>query len=272
LHWRQFDADNCARVSVNASLSCTKIGRTLQLGLKMPNAPGICAQIKKKDGFKPRSHMTHDSQSDPLSAQRSKPNVQELLPGAKEGDKTAINLLLARYRPYLRVICSLQPQFCQSRDDESDIVQHTLIDATRGLAEFRGETEEEFGAWIAKLLERNILQSLRRHTADKRDVRRETIDWNPSGSAQLVWHSLATSQSSPENSIFRGEAALQLAEALENLPADQRTALELRYLGQQSLKSISEYMSKSTGSVAGLLRRGIEKLRDVLPPEFPGVP
>ena len=67
------------------------------------------------------------------------------------------------------------PQLLQKREDESDIVQHTLMDATRGLPEFRGETEAEFEAWIAKLLERNILQSVRRHTADKRDVRREVV-------------------------------------------------------------------------------------------------
>ena len=30
---------------------------------------------------------------------------------------------------------------------------------SRGLGEFRGEREEEFGAWIERLLERNILQS-----------------------------------------------------------------------------------------------------------------
>ena len=68
------------------------------------------------------------------------------------------------------------PQLCQKREDESDIVQHTLMDATRGLPEFRGETEAEFEAWMSRLLERNILQSVRRHTADKRDVRREVID------------------------------------------------------------------------------------------------
>jgi RNA polymerase sigma-70 factor (ECF subfamily) len=202
---------------------------------------------------------------------RSKGSVRELVGRAKNGDRQAIELLLARYRPYLRVICSLRlPQFCQKREDESDIVQQTLIDANRGLAEFRGETEDEFGAWIDRLLERNILQSVRRHTAEKRDIRRETIEWNGSGSAQLIWHLEASGQS-PESGIFRGEAALELAQALEALPEDQRIAVELRYLGQQSLKSIAEYTSKSTGQVAGLIRRGVEKLREVLPPEFPEV-
>jgi RNA polymerase sigma-70 factor (ECF subfamily) len=190
---------------------------------------------------------------------------------AKGGDGAAAESLFARYRPYLRVICALQlPQLCQKREDASDIVQHTLIDAMRGLAEFRGETELEFEAWTARLLERNILQTIRRHTAAKRDIRREQLDWNPLDSAQLVWHSMAGG-TSPESLIFRGEAALDLALALEKLPEDQRLAVELRYLGQKPLQSIAEYMSKSTGAVAGLIRRGVASLRGALPPEFEGL-
>lgn len=208
------------------------------------------------------------SASDFSSSARSSGRLLELIQQAKRGDSTAIDLLLRRYRPYLRVVCSVQlPQFCQKREDESDIVQHTLIDATRGLPEFRGETEGEFEAWMSRLLERNILQSVRRHTADKRDVRREVIDQNPHDSATLIWHAEAQ-ESSFSSKMFRGEAALQLAQALEQLPEDQRIAVELRYLGQQSLKSIAEYMTKTTGAVAGLIRRGVEGLREIVPPVF----
>lgn len=191
-----------------------------------------------------------------------------LIQQAKQNNSAAIDLLFHRYRAYLRVVCSVQlPHFCQQREDESDIVQHTLMDAARGLPEFRGETEAEFEAWMSRLLERNILQSVRRHTANKRDVRREVMNHNPHDSATLVWHDQAE-ESSFSSKLFRGEAALQLAQALEKLPDDQRIAVELRYLGQQSLKSIAEYMTKTTGAVAGLIRRGVENLREVMPPEF----
>jgi RNA polymerase sigma-70 factor, ECF subfamily len=208
----------------------------------------------------------------PKSAPRpsSADSIRSLVGRGRTGDRAAFELLFTRYRPYLRVTCALRlPRLCQRREDESDIVQQTLMDAMRGLADFRGETEAEFEAWMAKLLERNILQSVRRNTADMRDVRREAVDWSPADSAQLVWHSLAGEGSSPEESVFRGEAALELAQALESLPDDQRLAVELRYLGQQPLKRIAEYMSKSTGAVAGLIRRGIERLRDELPADVP---
>ena len=72
-----------------------------------------------------------------------------------------------------------------------------------------------------------------------------------SGSAVLMWQSLAADGSSPMSSVFRGEAALQLAMALEKLPADQRTAVELRYIGQLSLQAIADEMERTVGSVAG---------------------
>lgn len=195
--------------------------------------------------------------------------IDTLVRRAKGGDGAAAQMLFELYRPYLRVICAMRlPHVCQKREDASDIVQHTLIDALRGLPEFRGETEDEFEAWTGRLLDRNILQMLRKHTAAKRDVRREQKDWNPSDSAQLVWHSMAGGSASPESCIFRGEAALDLARALERLPDDQRLAVELRYLGQKPLQTIAEHMGKSTGAVAGLIRRGVENLRDVLSPEM----
>ncbi len=190
----------------------------------------------------------------------------ELVIRTRDGDVAAAEELFAKYRPYLRVVCALRlPPLCQRREDASDIVQHTLIDAARAITDFRGNTEAEFEAWMARLLERNILQSIRRNTADKRDIRRETIDWKTTDSAQLVWHSLVDDGSSPESSIFRGEAALELAKSLERLPEDQRTAVELRYLGQQSLKTIAEHMLRSPGAVAGLIRRGVENLQQQLP-------
>lgn len=211
--------------------------------------------------------MSHPPISSPFSNPAG--GLLDLICRAKSGDLAAVELLFQRYRPYLRIVCSLRlPQLCQKREDESDIVQHTLIDATRGLPEFRGKSEGEFEAWMARLLERNILQSVRRHTADKRDVRREIIDQNPNDSATLVWHDIAAEQSSCGGSIFRGEAALQLASAFEQLPDEQRLAVELRYLGQQSLISIAEYMGKTTGAVAGLIRRGVENLKNIVPPEF----
>jgi RNA polymerase sigma-70 factor, ECF subfamily len=204
-----------------------------------------------------------------LMEEQSRSEVAQLVERSRSGDHAATDQLMTAYRPYLRLLaCRRLPTFINKRVDGSDIVQQTLIDAMHGLNQFRGQTEGEFTAWMLKLLERNLLQSARLNTAERRDIRREVQEYGGSGSAQLLWRPTVSDGSNPQNSVFRGESALLLAEALEQLPEDQRMAVELRYLGQQSLRAIAEEMERSVGSVAGLIRRGVEALQAFLPAEL----
>lgn len=197
-----------------------------------------------------------------------RPQVVELLDLARQGERAARDRVLSLYRPYLRLVVGRKlPKLVSRRIDGSDIVQHTLMDAERGLSDFRGATEPELTAWMITLLERNLLQCIRSNTAEKRDVRREARELGD-GSAELIWHGISCDGSTPESNVFRGEAALLLAQALEQLPEAQRMALERRFLGQQSLKAIAEEMQRTESSVAGLIRRGLAAIQAFLPAEL----
>jgi RNA polymerase sigma-70 factor (ECF subfamily) len=63
---------------------------------------------------------------------------------------------------------------------------------------------------------------------------------------------------------MRQEQLLRLADALAQLPDDQRVALELHHLQGHSAPAIAKVMDRSTASVAGLLRRGLQTLRSLL--------
>ena len=84
-------------------------------------------------------------------------------------------------------------------------------------------------------------------------------------SAQLeAWLS---EQTSPSMNLQREELLVHLADALAQLPADERTALELRYLHDPrwSLEQIAKDLKRpSAKAVAGLLCRGLDKLRSLL--------
>jgi RNA polymerase sigma-70 factor (ECF subfamily) len=173
---------------------------------------------------------------------------------------------LRRYRPYLRVLCETRlPELCKRREDASDIVQQTLLDATCGLPAFRGTTVAEFESWMLRLLERNLLQSMRWHLSAKRDVRREEHSLAVNGSGVLRWHTHSGGLPTPQSMLLQGEVAILLCEALEKLPERQRMAVELRYLAGESLEQIARAMETTKGATAGLIRRGVEQLRRQLP-------
>jgi RNA polymerase sigma-70 factor (ECF subfamily) len=71
-------------------------------------------------------------------------------------------------------------------------------------------------------------------------------------------------QTSPGQYVGAADRARRLAEALAGLPDDQRTALELHHLEEYSLQETARFMNRTTASVAGLLRRGLETMREAL--------
>lgn len=63
---------------------------------------------------------------------------------------------------------------------------------------------------------------------------------------------------------MRQEQAIQLSTALAKLPDAQREALVLRHFHGWSLAQIAEELGRSHAAVAGLLKRGLQQLRNEL--------
>lgn len=196
-------------------------------------------------------------------------NPGELLVLARDGDREAWGLLLERYRPYLRFLAQrrLDPQLA-ARVDASDVVQQTFLEAQRDLPKFRGEVENEFVAWMRRILEHNVAETVQAHlAAKKRSAKRErSLDDSRNG-GRAMRHDVASEQSSPSQRAMRGEAAILLARAVAELPPDQCEAVRLRHFEGFSLKQLAEHFQRSEVAVAGLLKRGLRGLRKQLASE-----
>lgn len=176
------------------------------------------------------------------------------------------SLELERFRSYLRLLARLQlPPQLAPKLDASDVVQQTLLQAHRALADFRGKTEAEMGGWLRQILARNLAHAARDFSCEKRDAGREVqlaalLDQS---SARLnAW--LAADESSPSQKAERNDQFLRLAAALEELPEEQREAVELHYWQGWTLAKIAGHQNRSPASVAGLVHRGLSKLRSAL--------
>ena len=69
---------------------------------------------------------------------------------------------------------------------------------------------------------------------------------------------------------MRGERAAKIARALQTLPEAQREAVRLRHLEGCSLAQIAERLGRTEAATAGLLKRGLAKLREKLKDERGG--
>src|SRR5262249_51687098 len=105
----------------------------------------------------------------------SSANVPAWLDAARRGDAAALDALVRRYRPWLQVLAQAQlGRRLPGKCDASDLVQQALLDACRGLPDFRGTTEAEVCAWLRQVLARALGHELRRYAGtQQRDVGRE---------------------------------------------------------------------------------------------------
>ena len=173
---------------------------------------------------------------------------------------------LNQYRGYLRALAQIElGRRLQGKVDPSDIVQQSLLEAHQDLAALKGRSEGELVAWLRTILTRNLLNTARDFGAQKRDIRRErSLAQQVEDSSVRLDKFLAASDTSPSQRVIRGEDAERLATALAALPDDQRSAVILKHFHDWSLAQIAEHMNRSTLAIAGLLKRGLKKLREIM--------
>lgn len=173
---------------------------------------------------------------------------------------------LDRYRQYLLLLAraEIDPRL-REKLDPSDIVQQTLLDAYQKRDQFRGTTSTERAAWLRQILAHNLVDALRGIGRKKRDACREqSLELQIEDSSLRLGHLLAAEQSTPSQKLHQHEQAIRLADALAQLPAAQREALVLQNWENWSLGQIAEQMGRTPAAVAGLLKRGLKRLRELL--------
>ena len=185
---------------------------------------------------------------------------------ARQGSESARRELLHIYRNYLKLLARLRiGRTLQSKLDESDLVQETLLNAWRTFEDFRGQTEAELMQWLRSILASTTASHLRHFRTAKRDLALERqLQHQFDQSSRLLDRALLDRENSPSQNAVRRERARQLADAIQQLPPDYREVIILRHLEGLPLVQIADRLGQSANSIQKTWARALIKLHELL--------
>jgi len=162
-------------------------------------------------------------------------DLERLLRRAQDGDRDAVGVLLERYAGRIRAAIHrrLSPQM-RRRVETEDIFQSTVALTLEDVRGMRYQGEDAFIGWLTTVAERRLLMNVRRHRAQRRDVRREVALQGASG--------VAAELTSPPRGAERAELQADIEQAIARLPPLERQVIQLRSYEGLSHRAIAEAM------------------------------
>jgi len=195
------------------------------------------------------------------------PNVSELIRKARDGDFECREQLFGLCRSYLGFVARAQVEsWLRVKVDASDLVQQTMLEAHRDFDRFQGRSEQEWLAWLRRILSHNAADFVRRwHGTEKRQARREIPFRDPADSQmQQGAPEPAARGPTPSQEFLQFDAELRVAAALEQLRPDYQEVIVLRNLQRLPFNDVAERMGRSRPAVQMLWMRAIRRLQKVM--------
>ena len=118
--------------------------------------------------------------------------------------------------------------------------------------------------WLRRLASDRLDKVHRRHTARRRNVRREEPPPLPNQSAQQLAGRLLAANSDPAHAAMKKEKRQQVRALLDRLSAGDREVLVLRFLERLSSVETAAVLQISPGAVRLRLMRALERVRKQL--------
>lgn len=189
--------------------------------------------------------------------------VSQLIQQVRSGSDSKLGPLLDSYRQYLlriandRIESTMRPKMAAS-----DIVQGSLLIATRQFSAFRGNSEQQFRTWLLSILTSQLIDGLRRFTeTEKRKADRELAN------GQSILRKTETKHESPSQLASLQEEATRLLDAIHSLPAQQRDVVLARYMEHLPFAKIGARLNLSETTCRRLWLDATESIARQLDPE-----
>ena len=182
---------------------------------------------------------------------------QQLVERVQRGDKRAFDLLVEKYQ---RKLARLLSRLIRDPGEVEDVTQEAFIKAYRALPSFRGDSA--FYTWLYRIginTAKNYLVAMGRRAPTSTDVEAEEAEGLDGGE-------LLRDINTPESLLLTKEIGNTVNAAIESLPEELRSAIQLRELEGMSYEEIAKLMDCPIGTVRSRIFRAREAIAERLKP------
>jgi len=181
---------------------------------------------------------------------------QTLVEQVQQGDKQAFDVLVLKYQ---NKIIQLVNRYVHDSDEARDVAQEAFIKAYRAIGRFRGDSA--FYTWLYRIAINTAKNYL---VASGRRPPRSDID--AQDAEQYEGATGLKEYATPERLLLKDEIQTAIAEAIDDLPDDLRTAIILRELEGLSYEEIAQTMECPIGTVRSRIFRARDAIDTRLKP------
>jgi RNA polymerase sigma-70 factor (ECF subfamily) len=175
----------------------------------------------------------------------------ELVKAFKEGDRGALDLLIARYQGRLYAYLA---RLSGDRGAADDLTQEVFLKVLRKLDSY-GE-REKFSAWLFTLAHHAAMDRFRS------DSRRREESLDAAGEDDLpLAGTLASPEPGPEGALEAAERAGALQAAFDRLSPEQREVFLMRHYSGLSFREIAGILGVPIGTVLARMSRAVARMR-----------
>lgn len=176
-------------------------------------------------------------------------NEAELVVAALGGNTQAFDVLVTRYR---RAMLAIARQIVRNPTDAEDVVQDALLRAFEALPQLTDLNR--FGAWLHSIT-RN--RALRYYKSAARYQPQEDMELH-------VNRVTDTAAADPAHIVERESTEQSVRDAIQELPSDYRSVVELYYWAEMPQKRMAEFLSLPLTTVKWRLHKAKELLKTIL--------
>ncbi len=166
----------------------------------------------------------------------------------------------AEVLPFVDSLYSTAYRMSRNRQDAEDLLQETYLRAYKYYDKFQEGTN--FKAWLFKILKNTFINRYRKR--QRQPLKNSFDEIEGSFELKLLESPLTARGATPEEELMVDALDQDVQQALEALPEDYRTAVELADLQGLSYREIADQLGIPLGTVMSRLYRGRRKLEAVL--------